>query len=78
MSRDKENTTQGMKFDSGEFMRPGEVARKLHVSKEHVLRLLRKGTLPGFKFGNCWLISKTALQQLLTDLVKPRHKHDPD
>jgi excisionase family DNA binding protein len=77
MSRDKENNsaTQEFKFDSGEFMRADEVARKLNVSRVFVLRLLRRGKLPGFKLGHCWIVSKSALQQFLLTLVAKRQKN---
>jgi excisionase family DNA binding protein len=55
--------------DSGEFLRPCEVARKLGISSAAVQRHLRAKRLPGFKFGKLWLVSKKDLQAFLVKLT---------
>ncbi|MFN2222042.1 MAG: helix-turn-helix domain-containing protein [Chloroflexota bacterium] len=40
-----------------------EVAERLHIHPESVRRLIRQGKLPAIKFGNKWLVEKSALEQ---------------
>lgn len=40
-----------------------EVSRRLGIHPESVRRLIRDGKLPAIKFGNKWLVDKTALDQ---------------
>ncbi|HEY3323162.1 MAG TPA: helix-turn-helix domain-containing protein [Planctomycetota bacterium] len=51
-------------------MRAQEVARKLGISHNLVLRLLRDGKLPGFKIGRVWLIRRDHLEQYLDRLMR--------
>ena len=53
-----------------ECLRPHEVAAKLKISREHVLRLLRAKKLPGFKMGRVWLIQKCELEEYLRRLAE--------
>ena len=49
-----------------DFLRPHEVARKLGISRTHVLQLLRDKRLPGFKIGKkAWLIRASELDKCL-------------
>lgn len=40
-----------------------EAGKRLSIHPESVRRLIRQGKLPGIKFGNKWLIERTALEQ---------------
>lgn len=40
-----------------------EVSERLNIHPESVRRLIRQGKLPAIKFGNKWLVEKTALDQ---------------
>ena len=71
------NTPPAFTFESGEFLRPIDVARKLGISVATVLRLLRKHNIPGFKFGRAWIIHRSSLQKLLEHLSK-REDERPD
>ena len=42
-----------------EFLTPDEVAVKLRIDQETVLRWLRTGKLPGYKVGKHWRVSHT-------------------
>jgi excisionase family DNA binding protein len=57
-------------FESGEFLRASEVARKLGVCRNSVLKLLKKGIIPGFQFGKCWLVHRATFEKYLAELVK--------
>ncbi len=49
-----------------EFLRPHEVAQKLGVSRNLVLRHLRSKRLPGFKLGKAWLVRASELDKYLS------------
>ena len=62
-------------FGAGrEFLRPHEVAQMLGISRENVLRHLRRKRLPGFKLGKAWLVRAVDLQRLLA--MKSRFMDD--
>ena len=49
-----------------EFLRPNEVARKLGISREAVMRHLRSKRLPGLKLGKMWLVRASELERFLS------------
>jgi excisionase family DNA binding protein len=54
------------------YYTPAEVAAKLRVSSETVMRALRSGALVGTKFRRQWRISKTALEEYLGRKTDPK------
>ncbi len=53
-----------------ECLRPHAVAAQLGVSREHVLRLLRSGKLPGVRIGRCWTVRKSDLAAYFNKLLR--------
>jgi excisionase family DNA binding protein len=49
--------------DTDRIYTASEVAEKLQVSKETVMRKLRKGELRGFKVGRLWRITAEGLEE---------------
>ncbi|MBI1863840.1 helix-turn-helix domain-containing protein [Candidatus Woesebacteria bacterium] len=47
-----------------EYLTPDEVARKLKVNKMTVYRMIKKGQIPAFKFGNSWRVDIAKLKKL--------------
>ena len=50
-----------------DLLTPAQVADILHVKPCTVLARLRRGELPGRKFGKSWLILRSQLQEYITD-----------
>ena len=70
MSSGENRTGTASGTNGRECMRAQEVARRLGISHNLVLRLLREGKLPGFKIGRVWLIRKDQLEQYLDRLMR--------
>jgi len=51
-----------------ECMRPHDVARELGISRDTVIRLLRKKKIPGFKIGGSWMTRRCELEAYLVRL----------
>ena len=49
--------------DNEKVYTPSEVAKKLKVNKETVMRKLRKGELCGFKVGRLWRVTAEGLEE---------------
>lgn len=54
--------------ESVECMRPIDVARELGISRDTVIRLLRKKKIPGFKIGGSWMTRRCELEAYLVRL----------
>lgn len=52
------------------YLTAEEVARKVRMSPETVMRLLRQKKLPGFKVGGTWRISQKDLEQYIEEQKK--------
>lgn len=51
-----------------------QLASLFVCSKEKIKRMLRRGELPGFKFGKCWFVRSEDLEQeLKTEVHSERH-----
>jgi excisionase family DNA binding protein len=49
--------------DNEKIYTPSEIAEKLQVNKETVLRKIRKGEMKAFKVGRLWRITEESLNQ---------------
>src|SRR5687767_380504 len=58
-----------------------EVAERLSVARETVLRLLHQGTLKGYKVGRDWRVTESELRRFQEQRAEIRHprssEHDP-
>jgi excisionase family DNA binding protein len=52
------------------YLTAEEVATKLRLSPETVMRLLRQKKLPGFKVGGTWRISQKDLERYIEEQKK--------
>jgi|GraSoiStandDraft_57_1057295.scaffolds.fasta_scaffold1061706_1 excisionase family DNA binding protein len=52
------------------YLTAEEVATKLRLSPETVMRLLRQKKLPGFKVGGTWRISQKDLEHYIEEQKK--------
>ncbi|MDI9608469.1 MAG: helix-turn-helix domain-containing protein [Atribacterota bacterium] len=50
------------------LLTPKEVAEKLRVSEQTVLRWLRKGKLKGVKVGKLWRVREEDLRELIKEV----------
>ncbi len=54
-----------MEGDVGLFMKVGEVAEKLRISRAHCYRLIAAGRVPAIRRGRTWLVPCDAWQAWL-------------
>jgi excisionase family DNA binding protein len=69
MSRHKGSIVPTPPASDTECLRTHEIARVLGVSQIHVLRLMRKKILPGFRLGRVWLVRRVDLENYLRSLM---------
>jgi excisionase family DNA binding protein len=55
-----------------EFLKPAEVASKLHVTPRTLRTYLRRGAIQAIKLEGRWLIPASAIDQLLAEHVLSR------
>jgi excisionase family DNA binding protein len=65
-----------MNFDEMEFLTTAEVATKLKLHPQVVLRKLNAGDLPGYKLGKEWRVARHELMQWL-ERHSNRHRMGP-
>ena len=60
-----------------ELLKVDQVAELLHCEAETVALHCKNGTLPGLKYGRCWLIPAEALNKFLNEvaLEQARERH---
>jgi excisionase family DNA binding protein len=55
------------------FVRPGEAARMLSVSRSRIYQMLNTGALPAIRLeGRTWRVPRAALEKLATDAMAER------
>jgi excisionase family DNA binding protein len=47
-----------------------ELSEHLHIHRTTIYRLLREGTLPGFRIGSDWRFSLAAIEEWVRDQMK--------
>lgn len=62
--------------DLNEFISTEEAAGKLKYHVEHVRRMIREGSIEGFKIGRTWLVRLTVLDGCMKRTAKMA-EHDP-
>lgn len=58
------------------FLRPEEVAELLDISENTIRHWLRKGELPGVKFGRQWRIRKDDLDKFIEQHYRTKDRTD--
>lgn len=71
----REVTTMALETERDEMLTPAEVAARMRVSADTVMRLVRSGRLPGHKFGKQWRVPSRALDGYLA--VTPTRRGAP-
>ena len=61
-----------------EIMTPKEAAKYLGLHLITVYRLVKKGSLPGFKIGGQWRFKKDFLDGWIADKIKRRSRGDEE